>query len=124
MNRRAFLKAGAVGTALPAVPLPASNLVGEKPAVTEAHGVPEKQGLLPGIPESRDLASHRLVYEYSEIFNPPPAQNEWGFCQSTRSVAGITAILFPPFACCGAPSIPTPGGEISPGNLITCEHSF
>jgi hypothetical protein len=76
---------------------------------------------LPPIPTSRDLASHRLVYEYSEIFNPPPAQNEWGYCRATRSVSGITAILFPPFACCGAPSIPTPGGEISPGNLITCE---
>ena len=123
MNRRSFLKAGAVGAALPAVPLPASNLTGEKPTVTQPRHEPVagRPEVLPGIPESKDLASHRLVYEYSEIFNPPPAQNEWGFCQSTRSVAGITAILFPPFSCCGAPSIPTPGGEISPGNLITCE---
>jgi hypothetical protein len=87
------------------------------PVGPELHG----RGELPAIPRSRDLASHRLVYEYSEIFNPPPAQNEWGYCKATRSVAGITAILFPPYACCGAPSIPTPGGEISPGNLITCE---
>ena len=53
--------------------------------------------------------------------SPPPTQNEAGFCQATKSVSGITTILFPPFACCGKPSIPTPGGSISPGNLLTCE---
>jgi hypothetical protein len=122
MNRRSFLKVGAVGAAIPAAPLPALNVLGEEPAAPpEGEPIPRRDGVLPGIPESKDLASQRLVYEYSELFNPPPAQNEWGFCQATRSVAGLTSILFPPFACCGPPSIPTPGGEISPGNLITCD---
>jgi hypothetical protein len=122
MNRRSFLKVGAVGAALPAAGSPANGILGEKPAASPpGSGVLKGHEVLPVIPESKDLASHRLVYEYSEIFSPPPAQNEWGFCQATRSVAGITAILFPPYACCGAPSIPTPGGEISPGNLITCD---
>ncbi len=126
MNRRSFLKVGGVGLALPVADSPSSSLADEQPTPSKGNQplrapAATEHELLPAIPESNDLASHRLVYEYSEIFNPPPAQNEWGYCKSTRSVSGITAILFPPYACCGAPSIPTPGGEISPGNLITCE---
>lgn len=121
MNRRSFLKTGAMGAALPATASAATNLAVEKES--PSHGAPglKAHDMLPAIPTSKDLASHKLVYGYSEIFSPPPVQNEWGFCQATRSVSGITAIYFPPFACCGAPSIPTPGGEISPGNLITCD---
>ena len=123
MNRRSFLK---VGAALPVAVSPSSSLGGAVPSPSGAVqplGGPVSSGhkTLPAIPESKDLASHRLVYEYSEIFSPPPAQNERGYCKATRSVSGITAILFPPYSCCGAPSIPTPGGEVSPGNLITCE---
>lgn len=126
MNRRSFLRVGAVGAGLPVVASAPGSLTGETPfpssAVNPLGAIPSGgHETLPAIPESKDLASHRLVYEYSEIFSPPPAQNEWGYCKATRSVSGITAILFPPYACCGAPSIPTPGGEVSPGNLITCE---
>lgn len=119
MNRRSFMKVGALSAGLPA----AAQSEG-KISMTPNHRVASDQARqreLPPIPESKDLASHKLVYGYSEIFSPPPAQNEWGYCQATRSVSGITTILFPPFACCGAPSIPTPGGEISPGALITCD---
>jgi len=126
MNRRSFLKVGAAGAALPVASSP-SNILADEAAPPSSGAKPAdplvsgKHDLLPAIPTSKDLTSHRLVYEYSEIFSPPPAQNEWGYCKATRSVSGITAILFPPYACCGAPSIPTPGGEVSPGNLITCD---
>ena len=53
---------------------------------------------------------------FSRLFNPPAAQNEWGYLQATKSVSGITAISFPPFGCCGVPEMP-----FSPGNLVTCE---
>jgi hypothetical protein len=115
-----------MGAALPAIPSAGNGHAGGELAESHQPGALGSKGndLLPAIPTSKDLGSHRLVYGYSEIFSPPPAQNEWGFCQATRSVSGITAIFFPPFACCGAPSIPTPGGEISPGNLITCDLFF
>lgn len=114
MNRRSFLVSGAVGTLLP----PKSAPAGPNP---ESKSSPSPQAAQSGIPELEDLASDQLVHEYPDFFNPPPAQNDWGYCQAAKSVAGITAILFPPYACCGSPSIPTPGGNISPGDLTTCE---
>jgi hypothetical protein len=122
MNRRSFLKAGALSVGVPAAGESANSGIQDSTTpMGSVNGGQLGQQELPPIPDSRDLASHKLVYGYSEIFSPPPAQNEWGYCQATRSVSGITTILFPPFACCGAPSIPTPGGEISPGALITCD---
>jgi len=126
INRRSFLIVGAAGAAVPLGRSPAIILSGENPSLSEpaeAPGEPASANptILPVIPKSKDLAGDRLVYHYDEIFSTPPAQNEAGFCQATKSVSGIAAILFPPFSCCGAPSIPTIGGDISPGNLITCE---
>jgi hypothetical protein len=72
--------------------------------------------LLPAIPKPADLASDRLVHHFRDLFNPPAAQNEWGYLQATKSVSGITAIGFPPFACCGVPE-----GYPPAGSLITCE---
>ena len=72
--------------------------------------------LLPSIPALDDLASDTLVYHFRDLFNPPPAQNEWGYSQAAKSVSGITAISFPPFASGGIPEM-----KFSPGNTVTCE---
>ena len=72
--------------------------------------------LLPEIPTSADLASDRLVHHFHDYFNPPQGQNELGSFSVHKSVSGITAIAFPPFACCGVPEM-----AFSPGNLVTCE---
>ncbi len=94
MNRRSFLKGGAASAAVPLGRSPSSRLSVKKlfssePA--EAAGVPasERESILPGIPKSKDLAGDRLVYDYSDSFGPPTAQNEAGFCQATKSVSGI-----------------------------------
>ena len=121
MNRRSFLTAGAVSTVLPLVASPSRGLSRDKPSPSRAalpsgEPAPAKSGVLPGIPELKDLASDRLVHDYHDYFNPPTAQNEWGYCQATKSISGVTAILFPPFSCCGSPDI-----RFTPGNLITCE---
>ncbi len=42
--------------------------------------------------------------------------NEWGYAQVAKSVSAITAISFPPYACCGVPET-----AWSPGFLRTCE---
>ncbi len=125
MDRRSFLKSGALSAALPISPLAASPRVIQHHSPVGSPGEPAKNSeILPGIPKSKDLAGARLEYAYGDIYSTPPAQNEFGCCQATKSVSGIGAILFPPFCCCGVPQIPTPGGDISPGNLMTCELFF
>jgi len=62
------------------------------------------------------MASHRLTYRLRDLFNCPVAMNEWGYAQVAKSVSAITAISFPPYACCGVPETPW-----SPGFLLTCE---
>ena len=126
MNRRSFLKVGAASASGPLGRSPLIDLSGKTQPRFEAEAALSEPALgtdkiLPVVPKSKDLAGERLVYQYDEIFSTPPAQNEAGFCQATKSVSGIAAILFPPFSCCGDPPIPTPGGDISPGNLTTCE---
>jgi hypothetical protein len=44
------------------------------------------------------------------------AMNEWGYAQVAKSVSAMTAISFPPYACCGVPET-----AWSPGFLLTCE---
>ncbi|MGD0733426.1 MAG: hypothetical protein ABR956_19335 [Terracidiphilus sp.] len=44
------------------------------------------------------------------------AMNDWGYAQTVKSVTGLSAIAFPPFACCGIPDV-----AWSPGYLRTCE---
>jgi len=113
LDRRSFLKLGALTTALPLAQPGAGGL-----AVSSLSGrsAEVKGELLPLIPKPADLASDRLVHHFRDLFSPPAAQNESGYLQATKSVSGITAISFPPFICCGAPETP-----FSPGNLITCE---
>lgn len=116
LDRRSFLKLSAISTALPlAAPVRATAGSGAGSFGAEQPD-PAKGELLPAIPKPADLASDRLVHHFRDLFNPPAAQNESGYLQSTKSVSGITAISYPPFACCGVPEVP-----FSPGNLITCE---
>jgi hypothetical protein len=101
-SRRSFLKAGLATAALPKVAASAS------PAIPRKH--------LPPIPALHDLAAERLVHSWRDLYNLPTTQNELGYVQATKSVAGLTALALPPFACCGVPDTPW-----SPGFLLTCE---
>jgi len=99
MNRRLFLKASAATTLSISRPSLATS---KKP--------------FPVIPSLADLASTRMPHTFMELFNLPIAMNDWGYAQAVKSVSAITAIAFPPFACCGIPDTPW-----SPGLLSTCE---
>jgi len=100
MNRRSFLKASAAAATLS---LPRGSL-----------GAPMQ--ILPSIPSLADLASTRMPHTFMELFNLPIVMNDWGYAQTVKSVSAITAIAFPPYACCGIPDTPW-----SPGLLTTCE---
>src|ERR1019366_6594071 len=67
-------------------------------------------------PSLAAMASDRLTYRLHDQFNCPVAMNEWGYAQVGKSVSAITAIAFPPYACCGVPET-----AWSPGYLLTCE---
>ena len=101
MNRRNFLKASAGAAAL-------------------AAGTPPLRALAPtprpAIPSLSDLASVRMTHGFMDLFNLPIAMNDWGYAQTVKSVSAITAIAFPPYACCGVPAI-----QWGPGYLTTCE---
>lgn len=100
MDRRTFLKATAATTTLN---FPRGALASVRPS-------------LPSIPSLADLASTRMPHTFMDLFNLPIAMNDWGYAQAVKSVSAITAIAFPPFACCGVPDTPW-----SPGLLSTCE---
>ncbi len=104
LDRRTFLKLGASGTAMAAI----------NPSTA---GASEGAGrTLSSPPTLVDMASDRLTYRLRDLFNCPLAMNEWGYAQVAKSVSAITAISFPPYACCGVPETPW-----SPGFLLTCE---
>ena len=104
LDRRTFLKLGASGTAMAAI----------NPSIA---GASEGAGrTLSSPPTLADMASDRLTYRLRDLFNCPLAMNEWGYAQVAKSVSAITAISFPPYACCGVPETPW-----SPGFLLTCE---
>lgn len=103
VNRRTFLKLSAAGTALAAL----------HPNTLAA---PRAKGKLSSPPTLPDLASDRLTYRFRDLFNCPAAMNEFGYAQVGKSVSAITAIAFPPYACCGVPDT-----AWSPGFLLTCE---
>ena len=108
LNRRAFLKLGAAGTAFAAlqpVGIPAAGSVQSR--VRHSLASP---------PNLADLASDALTFQFRDLFNAPAAMNEYGYAQVGKSVSSITAICFPPYACCGPPAM-----EWSPGYLLTCE---
>ena len=116
LDRRSFLKLSALSSALPLTAPARAGAGSGAPAFGAEQRGAAKGELLPAIPKPADLASDRLVHHFRDLFNPPAAQNEWGYLQATKSVSGITAISFPPLSCCGVPEPP-----FSPGNLITCE---
>jgi hypothetical protein len=71
---------------------------------------------LPSIPSLTDLASDRITHRFRDLYSTPATQNEWGYVKASKSVTGITAASFPPYACCGIPDT-----IWSPGYLTTCE---
>lgn len=77
--------------------------------------VPVASALSPN-PGPNDLASTEMEYSFTDLFNMPVFQNEWGYGQVSKSVSGVTAITFPPYACCGVPEV-----TWSPGLLTSCE---
>lgn len=83
------------------------------PAVHASAGLKQKFTSLP-IPD--DLASVEMQFRYTDLFNMPVYANEWGYGQVSKSVSGVTAITFPPYACCGVPEV-----TWSPGLLTSCE---
>src|SRR5580704_12434686 len=104
LDRRTFLKLGAAGTALAAINPPIGGVsIGAKRRLSSP-------------PTLADMAADRLTYRLRDLFNCPVAMNEWGYAQVAKSVSGITAISFPPYACCGVSET-----AWSPGFLLTCE---
>ena len=71
---------------------------------------------LRSLPTLEDLASDRITNGFRDLYSTPATQNEWGYVKASKSVTGINAISFPPFACCGIPET-----TWSPGYLTTCE---
>ena len=101
MDRRDFLKVGAAAAAVPRV----ARLIGAEPA---------KQ--LPPVPTVHDLGGSTITHNFRDLFSVPTTRNDLGFVQVAKSVTAITALSFPPYACCGIPATPW-----SPGYLRTCE---
>jgi len=99
MNRRNFLKVSAAAA-----------------VAARANSLPAVSRHLPPIPSLNNLASIRMPHTFMELFNLPIAMNDWGYAQTVKSVSAITAMAFPPYACCGVPDTPW-----SPGLLNTCE---
>lgn len=102
MDRRSFLKATAATSAL-------GILSRSKLGASETSA-------LPCPPTLTSLASDRLTHVFRDLYSTAATQNEWGYVKCTKSVSGLTAISFPPYACCGLPETP-----FSPGYLATCE---
>lgn len=102
-NRRTFMKGGVAATAWSMLP-----------AAAAANTAGKKQ--LPGVPTPGNLASACISHRFGDLYSTPATQNEWGYVKAAKSATGITAISFPPYACCG-----DPGTAWSPGYLSTCE---
>ena len=100
VNRRTFLKLGGSAAIL----------------VVQKSGLGSERAKLPTIPTLSGLASIQIKHVYSDLFNQPVAMNEWGYSQAAKSVSAVTAISFPPYACCGIPDV-----SWTPGLLISCE---
>jgi hypothetical protein len=107
MERRTFLKLSAASAA---ASLKKTALCASKEEAVWA------SGRLPEVPGLRDLGSVPMTRSYFDLFNLPIAMNDWGSAQAVKSVSGISAIAFPPYASCGVPEI-----AWSPGFLTTCE---
>jgi hypothetical protein len=103
VDRRTFLKLGAAGAMVATHPAGFANTAAAK-------------SRLECPPSLEALAGDRLSYHFRDLFNCPAAMNELGYAQVGKSVSAITAISFPPYACCGMPET-----AWSPGYLLTCE---
>lgn len=90
LDRRSFLKLGAISSALPGVAAVEVKGGSSKPAPGAEHARTANDELLPAVPTLADLASDRLIHHFRDQFNPPAAQNEWGYLQATKSISGIT----------------------------------
>src|SRR5580698_7087126 len=101
-NRRSFMKGSAATTALQIFNHSQLRATSKTP--------------LPSPPSLSSLASDRISHVFRDLYSTPAAQNEWGYLKATKSVSGLTAISFPPYACCGLPD-----SVFSPGYLATCE---
>ena len=104
VDRRTFLKFGAAGAGLAA--MNPTTLAAPRRA----------KGTLSCPPALAAMASDRLTYRLRDLFNCPVAMNEFGYAQVGKSVSAVTAISFPPYACCGVPET-----AWSPGYLLSCE---
>lgn len=107
LSRRNFLQVGAFATGI-------ASLKFSPPFMQEGQGNSERRLECP--PSLSDLAADPQTYCFRDLFNPPTAMNELGYAQVGKSVCAITAISFPPYACCGPPDL-----DWSPGYLLTCE---
>jgi hypothetical protein len=114
VDRRTFLRLGMASTAAVAIQPSASKPTATGTS-TAASPAPAK-GTLASPPRLADMASDRLTYRLRDLFNCPVAMNEFGYAQVGKSVSAMTAISFPPYACCGVPDT-----AWSPGFLSTCE---
>src|SRR5579875_1090858 len=104
MQRRSFLKLAGSGAASAAA----------RSSLASATSTRK----LPPTPDCADLASVPMEFTYTDLFQMPVFANEWGYGQASKSVAGVTGVTFPPFACCGVPDV-----TWSPGLLTSCEIS-
>jgi hypothetical protein len=104
LDRRTFLKLGAAGAAFGAAAPPGLRAAGQAKQRLECP------------PRLDALAADRLTYQFRDLFNCPTTMNQVGSVQVGKSVSAITAISFPPYACCGMPET-----AWSPGFLLTCE---
>jgi hypothetical protein len=100
INRRSFMKGAAGVSLLAGTPL----------------GAILAKSRLSAIPQLSDLASVPMTHGFLDLFNLPIVMNDLGYAQCVKSVTAITAIAFPPYACCGIPDVPW-----SPGFLVTCD---
>ena len=102
VSRRTFLQGSSAAATLAALAPSAANAAGSSAR--------------PRIPELAHLASDRITHRFRDLYSTPATQNELGYVKAAKSITGITAISFPPFACCGVPEM-----AWSPGYLTTCE---
>jgi hypothetical protein len=100
INRRSFIKGAAGVSLLSGTPL--RTIL----AKSQFSAIPQLSG----------LASVPMTHGFLELFNLPIVMNDLGYAQCVKSVTAISAIAFPPYACCGIPDV-----AWSPGFLVTCE---
>jgi len=100
IDRRSFIKTAAGVTLLAGNPI---RIVLAKPRFSN-------------VPALSELASVPMTHGFLDLFNLPIVMNDLGYAQCVKSATAVSAIAFPPYACCGIPDV-----AWSPGFLVTCE---